>query len=504
MARVGIFLCASVLPVPRLFHLLVFRLLLCDCAVKSASFVSSLRLNALCLSAVALLAGCAAPVEVKLDSSVPKHWQQSANGSRPADVGQLAQWWKGWGDAKLNALVDEALAQNLDVSQAVLRLRQQKLLADTARSPFMPTVSAGARTLQDIAAIDSYFHASVDVVWDLGLFGDSHAARRAGMAGLLEAKAQLHAARVALVADVVHRYLDVRLAQRQRALLDMLQAQSERQLELLTVRRDQRLGPSAALEQQRLLNQSLLAQQAGVLESQARSAHALAALLGRDKPESQWLQADANAELPKPQTIAVLPADMLRSRPDIQEAEAAVERAAAALGVSRAALYPRFTITGSILYSYNLTQNFRTTSDRMPLIGPQIDIPLFDWGRRRAQADANELALQASIQAYRQSLLNGIAETEGALAAIAAQQKRQQGLQASQELIQARSRSLAVREKLGLSSELDGLDTRRAALQAQSDMATARAAEALAYVGLYKALGAAPLDVAQLAQEPQP
>lgn len=472
--------------------------------MKSASSVSVIRLTGLCLSAAALLAGCAAPVDIKLDSSVPEHWQQSVNANRSADTAQLAQWWKGWGDAKLNELVDEALAQNLDVAQAVLRLRQQKILADTARSPFLPTVSTGARTLQDIAAVDSYFHASVDVSWDLGLFGDSNAAKRAGEAGLLDAKAQLHAARVALVADVVHRYLDIRLAQRQRVLLDQLQAQSQRQLELLAVRRDQRLGQSAALDQQRLLNQGLLAQQAAVVESQARSAHALAALLGRGKPENQWLQADVRAELPKPQAITVLPADMLRSRPDIQSAEAAVERAAAALGVSRAALYPRFTITGSILYSYNLTQNYRTTSDLMPLVGPQIDIPLFDWGRRRAQADANELALQASIQAYRQNLLNGIAEAETALAAISAQQKRQLGLQASQEIYQSRSKAQAVRANLGLGSELDGMETSRAALQAQSDMATAQAAEALAYVGLYKALGAAPLDVAQLMQEPQP
>lgn len=477
---------------------------LCDRAVKSASSVSVIHLSGLCLSAAAMLAGCAAPVDIKLDSSVPEHWQQSVSGGHPAGNAQLTDWWKSWGDTRLNELVDEALAQNLDLSQAVLRLRQQKMLADTARSPFLPIVSTGARTLQDIAAIDSYFHASVDVSWDLGLFGDSSAAKRAGMAGLLDAQAQLHAARVALVADVVHRYLDIRLAQKQRALLEQLQRQSQRQLELLTVRRDQRLGPSAALEQQRLWSQSVLAQQAAVVESQARAAHALAALLGRDKAENQWLQADAGAELPKPQAITALPADMLRSRPDIQSAEAAVERAAAALGVSRAALYPRFTITGSILYSYNLTQNLRTTSDQMPLIGPQIDIPLFDWGRRRAQADANELALQASIQAYRQNVLNGIAEAETALAAISAQQKRQQGLQASQEIYQARGKAQAVREKLGLGSELDGMDTRRAELQTQSDMVTAQAAEALAYISLYKALGAAPLDMTELTKEPHP
>ena len=95
-----------------------------------------------------------------------------------------------------------------------------------------------------------------------------------------------------------------------------------------------------------------------------------------------------------------------------KSAEAAVEQAAAEVGVSRAALYPRLTLTGSLLYAYNLTRNHRTTSDSIPMVGPQIDIPLFDWGRRRAVADGKELALQASIKAYRQAVLNGIAEAE--------------------------------------------------------------------------------------------
>ena len=452
---------------------------------------------------MALLAGCAAPVDIRLDSSLPEHWQQPVATSG-ADT-RLAEWWKAWNDPLLNALVDEALAQNLDVAQAVLRLRQQKLLADTAASPFMPVVSAGARTLQDIAAIDSYFHASVEVSWDLGLFGESESARRAGSAGLLDARAQLHAARVALVAGVVHRYLDIRLAQRQRALLAQLQDQDQRHLELLQVRRAQRLSDTYALQQQQLLSQQVLAQQAAVSEAQARAAHGLAALLGRDRPDGQWLQADPDASLPALQAVAVVPADLLRNRPDIQSAEAAVERAAAALGMSHAALYPRFTLTGSLLYSYNLTQNLRTTSDQMPLIGPQIDIPLFDWGRRRAQVDVNELALQASIKAYRQSVLDGVADAESALAAIAAQQQRQQGLRSTQQIYLTRDKTQAVRQKLGLGSELGGMDNRRAALLAQSDMATAQAAEALAYVALYKALGAAPLyDIAQAAQEAQP
>lgn len=448
---------------------------------------------------MSLLAGCAAPVDVKLDKETPDLWRQQL--TQKAGSADLAQWWKSWNDPALNALVDEALAQNLDVAQAVLRLRQQRLLAGASNATFMPVVSAGGKTLQDIAAVDSYFHASIDVSWDLGLFGDSQAARRSADAGVLDAQAQLHAARVALVADVVHRYLDIRQAQVQRGLALSQQQQAQRQLKLLQVRQAQRLADTQTLEQQQLQLRGVQVQLTTLDEAQARAAHALAALLGRDRPEPQWLQADAAAALPQLQAIAVLPADLLRRRPDIQSAEAAVEQAAAEVGVSRAALYPRLTLTGSLLFAYNLTRNHRTTSDYIPMVGPQIDIPLFDWGRRRAVADGKELALQASIKAYRQAVLNGIAEAEGALAAIAAQQQRQQALLSAQQIHAARDKAQAVRQKLGLSSELTGLDNARASLQTQSELATAKAAEALAYVALYKAVGAAPLDDAAVVQK---
>ncbi|MBI1623230.1 efflux transporter outer membrane subunit [Comamonas suwonensis] len=441
---------------------------------------------------MSLLAGCAAPIEVRLDSGAPAQWQQAS--AQRASNSELAQWWRGWNDPALNALVDEALAQNLDVAQAVLRLRQQRLLADTAGSAFLPAVAVGARTLQDIAAVDTYFHASIDVSWDLGLFGDAEAARRSGSASVLDAAAQLHAARVALVADVVHRYLDIRLAQIQRNLAKKQLQQAQRQLQLLEIRRDQRLTDTQTLELQQLQLRTQEAQLALLNESQKRAAHALAALLGRDRPELQWLQSKADAALPTLQALEVLPADLLRKRPDIQSAEAAVEQAAAEVGVARAALYPRLMLTGSLLYSFNITRNHRSTSDSIPMLGPQIDIPLFDWSRRRAVADGKELALQSSIKAYRQAVLIGIAEAEGSLAAVAAQQQRQQSLLAAQQIHQSRDKAQAVRQQLGLSSDLAGAENARASLQLQSEMATAKAAEALAYVALYKAVGAAPLD----------
>lgn len=451
------------------------------------------RLLACLLPAVGLLNGCAAHAPVALDSRTPASWSQSA--VQGAVRTELRTWWQGWNDPQLNALVDEALAQNLDLGQAEHRLREQRLLSGAANKAYRPDFKGSVRTLQDVTATDSYFHASIDMSWDLGLFGASAAQGQVSAADQLDAQSRLQAVRVALVADVVHRYLDIQLARRQRQLLAELATLNQRAVQLAQVREQQRLGSSEATAELRIQMAKVQAEQAQLQQAQAQAAHGLAVLLGRDRPALQWLAVDGPAQLPPVAALAFtqMPADLLRTRPDIQLAEALVMRAGGEVGLARSALYPRFVLQGSMLYSYNLTGNYRTRSDSMPVFGPLIDIPLFDWSRRQAQADASQEALQATVLGYRQAVVQALAEVESALAALTAQQARNAALEQVQQLLQTRAVADGTRQRLGLASEYSGLATQREALLAWSEQTTAQAAHALAYVALYKALGGAPL-----------
>lgn len=464
------------------------------------------------IGAAGLIAGCAAPPQPVLDQRIPAQWTQTAPEPAGAQalvqavgVEQLQDWWQRLGDPSLNALVDEALARNLSLGQAQDLLQAQRILLGVANTPYLPQFSAAINTLQDVSATDSFFHASVDMLWDPGLFGARESSQLAVYADLLGAQAQLHQLRVELVANVVLRYLDIRMAQRQQAVLQERIALSQRLVALAGVRLQQRIDSSETLHQQQLELAQLQTERAALKEAQARAALALAALLGRTTPAAAWLQADANARLPSPAALQlqILPADMLRTRAPVQLAQAQVEQAAAKLGLSRAALYPRFALGGSLLYSYNMTQNRHAGSDRMPQLGPVIDIPLFDWGRRNAQVDANELAMEAAVKAYRQSVLDGIAEVESALAGWAAQTERLRSLRAMQQQLEQRSELLRRRQQLGLASDYSVLGERRASLSNASAQDLAIGAQALAYVAVFKALGGAPLpaaDSAALAQ----
>ncbi len=135
----------------------------------------------------------------------------------------------------------------------------------------------------------------------------------------------------------------------------------------------------------------------------------------------------------------------------------------------------------------------RTSTDSVPSIGPMLDIPLWDWGARRARVRASERELDAALLGYRKSVVSAVSEVEQALAALVNQQSRIQTLQQSRRILEQGQTRQQTLVGLGLSSELELVQSRRASLKAQADLELAQDSRALAFVALYKALGGAPL-----------
>ena len=165
------------------------------------------------LLATLALAGCMSVPVPDLPDRVPAVWSQTAAGQGVAV--DARQWWKVLADARLNALVEEAVAGNLDLQQATLRLQAVRLVSGTADARFRPEITASAKQVQDAAAVDTYFHAGVEAIWDLGLFGAAESARLSAQAANGNAEALRDAAQVAVIADVVRSYLDLSVAQAQ-------------------------------------------------------------------------------------------------------------------------------------------------------------------------------------------------------------------------------------------------------------------------------------------------
>jgi len=443
------------------------------------------------LGAAVALAGCSVAVP-KLEPPIPAQWHH-AMASQAAAPTDLHSWWHAFDDPALDALVDRALANNLDVAQAVERLRASRTLQRHAGARYLPSVNARTEQTIDPDASASYLVSGLDASWELGLFGRAKGTRREAQGTLDASVADLQAARVSLVAEVVRNWIELRAAQQQERLLQQISDVRKRQLDLLQVRQRLQLAPPDAVDQ--ALAAAAQAEAALAVPRQEVNAatQRLDVLLGQNHPDPAWLQAGPQPQLGAWQ-LPGTPADLLRTRPEIAHAEADVLRAAGELGVAHADRFPNIGLGASMIWATDLNNNrAHTVSNGLVSVGPLFDMPLFDWGLRAAAEHAKSHELKATVLAYRQAVLQGVSEVETALGTLEQQQQREQHSLEAWQALQRVDSTLQTRVKLKLDSPLALADGQLAANQAAIELADARASHSLAYVALFKALGGAPL-----------
>ncbi|WP_329741029.1 efflux transporter outer membrane subunit [Dyella sp. A6] len=445
--------------------------------------------------AVMALAGCTAPAIPDLKPSVPTTWRNAPASAVPARP-DLRDWWQAFDDPALNAVVGRALKGNLTLAGAAERVKAARLLDRHAHDDYLPSLRAATNDVINPDTTASYFIVGFDAMWELPLFGAWQSSARIAQGDLDANEADLQGARVTLIAEVVRRWIDLRSAQQQERILDEILAANREKLHLLEVRERLHLtSPDEVADAQADCAQAEAAL-ADPRQAINASAQQLAALLGQPEPDPQWLQAGAQPRLGHWQLDAV-PADLLRTQPQIARAEADVLSALGELGISRADIYPHIGIGTSLQWSVNIAHNHRSrTGEGIFSLGPVIDMPLFDWGQRVARAHAKDHQLKAAVYAYRQAVLQGVADTETALGDLHQSRQREMALGQAVQALDSATASARKRQQLGLASKLQVQDQRIREQQARQSLVAARAARDLAYVALYKALGGAPLPAA--------
>ncbi len=463
-----------------------------DVSPRSSRAISGNRLRTGLLGALLCgLAGCAAPLP-KLAPPVPAQWQHAV-ASQPAPPTDLHGWWHAFADPGLDALVDRALADNLDVAQAVERMRAARILRKHSGARYLPSLVARTNDAIDPDASASYFVTGFDATWELGLFGRAEGTRRLSQGELDASLADLRAARVSLVAEVVREWIGLRTAQQQEQLLLQVSQARQHEWELVQTRERLQLASPGAVDQAQAAFAQAQAALAAPRQAIDANAQRLAVLLGRNQPDPAWLQAGSPPEVGS-WRIDGTPADLLRTRPEIAHAEADVLRAAGELALAHADMYPSIDLGASMVWATDINNNhrFSTTPNGIASVGPAINIPLFDWGMRVAAKHARDHELKASVLAYRQAVLQGVAEVETALGSLQQQEQREQHSKLAWQALQRVDQTVQKRVGLRLGSPLDRVESQIAADQAALELADARASHSLAYVALFKALGGAP------------
>ena len=471
--------------------------------------------NVLLVSVTALaLTACAT---VGPDHVVPA-MEMPAVYAEPAPNGQAtaqSAWWRSFGDPRLDTLVEQALAANLDIQTAASRIREARAAERELAARTLPKIDAQASAARSRISENAIpplpgsgagpgrgglfglpgsefnqFRIGLDASWEIDLFG---AVRRAGeSASARTGAAELSAedARVSLAAGVAAAYLDLRALQRREAVARAEAARLRGLAGIAASRAEAGLTSEREPDVRRAAAEQAEAAIAP-LRAQARvRIHALGVLTGRP-PEALIgeLSTPIDTPLAAPAPPPGLPSELLRRRPDIRAAERRVAAASADIGVTTAELYPRISLTAQpALVATELTDLTRWGS-RAYSLSAGLLWPLFDGGRIRARiAQADERHAQALI-AYRKAVLIALRDVEDALARLAADRDRRD--HANSALTAARkARAVADdRARAGLVNRSDPLDAEAAVRQGEDALIQAEAAVAQDTVALFKALG---------------
>ncbi len=442
-----------------------------------------------------LLAGCAtAPVlSLYRPPLAPAFAYAPASAQEP-----LTQFWRGFNDPELDALVAQALAANADLRIARANLQEARALARFADAQGKPQIqfgaSAGRARVPDAFGVPSTSNAvgiGFDVRWEADLFGAIGNERRAAAAQALASAAQLRAAGVSVAADVARNYFELCGLQERLRVADAALATQRAALSLVQARFDAGRDDAFDTERANALVLTTAATVPALEAALARTRYRLAVLSGQT-PTALDARLAAVRPLPgiAPTALARIasPQALLRRRPDVAAAEQQVAAAAARSGVARSALFPRLTLAGTLGLNGASVGQLDQGAAYTYSLGATLAWTLLDFGRLRAQVGAADARADAAVASYEKTVLGALEETEGALATFTRSQRETDALYGAARAADQAAELARARFGAGRSDFLAVLDAEREQLAARDRLALSSTGSATALVTVYRAL----------------
>ncbi|MDD3813175.1 MAG: efflux transporter outer membrane subunit [Desulfocapsaceae bacterium] len=456
---------------------------------------------ALCLCLLLLSSCMLGPEFQRPEAKVSSQWLGQEPPAQIADAAEqeLAQWWKIFNDPILTSLIERAMQANLDLQMAKSRIRQARATLGIAGADLGPAVdtTASFRRSQtpesgnnSASTTSNLYKMGFDAGWEIDLFGGLRRGIEATGADLDAAIEDRRDLLVSMSAEVASNYLNLRSLQERLSIARQNLTAQDHSVDL--TRQLFTTGFVSKLDVVRA--EALAATTAGqipLLEAQIRQTiYALSLLLGG---EPSTLLAELTSKVPLPVALATvplgLPSDLLLRRPDIRRGEAKIHAATARIGVARADLFPKFTITGSLgLQNNTFSSTFNQASSFWSL-GPTLNWPLFDMGRRRANLELQEAVQEEQLMAYQQTVLNALREVESALIASTKEEEHRQALTRAVTANRTAVELATALYRSGENDFLSVLDAQRSLYVAEDTLAQSNHMVSTNLIALFKALG---------------
>ncbi|HTR10904.1 MAG TPA: efflux transporter outer membrane subunit [Paraburkholderia sp.] len=420
----------------------------------------------------------------------------------------LSAWWEGFDDPLLAHYVSVALAQNLDLAQAVARIDQARARVGTADAALLPSASVSASAARAYQSVDTpvgqllnatpgyerwgtEYETNLEAGWEIDIFGGLRRQREAALADYSATQAAAVATRLAVAAQTADIYVTIRGLQ---ARLDIANRQVKTQEELLADVQLLYTKGAAADYQVQQAQGSLDQVRATVPALNAgldAALNALDVMLG-SPPGTHRAELLAAAPIPAAPSISGMgtPADLLQRRPDLIAAERHLAASNARIGAAISEYYPTISLDaflGSATAAAAGTLFTGGASQAAGLVG--LRWRLFDFARINADVDEAKGADAQALAAYRLAVLRATEDVENSLSSLVNRESQAATLShAESSLSKARDSSMAA-YRGGAASFIDVLHADETLLQASDARAQAQTESARAAIATFKALG---------------
>jgi multidrug efflux system outer membrane protein len=436
------------------------------------------------------------------DSIAPDYWHQSLVGDLGSGRSSLETWWTRFKDPTLNSLIGKARESNRDLAIAYERITEARAARGIARSQLFPTVdfngsATGNRTSENIGTPsppagrhEQFWATGLDAGWEIDFFGGVRRSIESADASVEGVEEQYRDVMVSLLAEVAFNYLQIRTLEERISLAEGNIDRQQASVDLTQERFDAGLSPQLDVSQATTNLSNTKAIVPSFRNQRAFAMNRLATLIGRYPANTEpLLKKSKGIPMPRSGAGIGIPADLIRSRPDIRAAERELAAQTALIGVAQADLLPRFALAGNFELQSLSSGDLLSSASRSYGFGPTFRWNIFSAGRIKSQIAIEESRTKQAYLNYENTVLKGVEDVENSLATVRYEGDRRSALEVAVSSSQETVDLVNQNYKEGLIDFQNVLDAERTIASNQDSLAVSQGQIAAGYVSLFKALG---------------
>ncbi len=457
-----------------------------------------LATTALCLT----LTACEDSKWYRLEDGLqpPAQWQ---NGPNMVDAAIQQNWWQNFNDPVLTDLMQQGIANNLDLKIASSRVRQARAQLLGVEADQLPQINASGSVVRSKSSLlgnnnatfltgsrtNTLYQAGLDASWEVNIFNIG-ASIDAAQASAQVVKEQERNTLLSLLGEVARNYIALRQFQNQYALTEQTVKAYQISYDLTKAKFDAGLVNALDTSRAEGLWQSTAAQlpplQANIIAAKNR----LAVLLGQTPGALKQLDAMKPVPTSKVNVVAAAPAAVIAERPDIRAAERTLATATARQKIATREYFPSISLSSAFGWSsYNSSGNLFNGGGNAWSLAGQLLAPVIDFGRIRSDIRVADAQAEQAFLGYQQTMLSALEEIENNLSRYFAAVNRQPQLNRAADAGELAVELAQERYKKGLVSYLEVTDAQQKLYGAQLEVLNNDADISTQQVALYKALG---------------